>query len=644
MQMEIDPSLESGNTETHVPIPFLIGTNGWGLFVESKRPGVFNVANSEDDLIEITYGTAEDSPSGIVFHLLAADHPLDIPRLYYQITGFPALPAPWALGPWVWRDETLGQAQVEDDIRMLRALDLATSALWIDRPYASAVQTFDFDASRFPDPRGMVDFAHNHGLRVALWHAPYLETKASPYREQADTLGYFPPETGLLLNKWSKPIDFTNPEAYAFWQSLVAQYMDIGIEGFKLDYGEDVTVGVLGTRTRWLFADGTDERTGHYAYQLLYHRAYAELMGEDGGFLLCRTGRWGDQRFVRVIWPGDRDASFTHLGEPLLGRDGTEVVGVGGLPATMIIGLNLGVSGFPFYGADTGGYLHSPPDNELYVRWVQQTALSSVMQIGDSSSQMVWEFNPENGRDIATLDIYRQYTRLHLRLFPYEWTLAQRMLTDGRPIQIPPGLAYPQSGVHPWDEYLFGEDLLVAPVVTRGATSRTVFFPPGQWIDYWDGTVFEIPEGGQYIEVTAPLEKLPLFLRAGGILPLLRPTIDTLAPATVPDIESYANDPGILYVRIFPGPSTQFVVFDATSIAQEPGKVRVSPGNVFAQGFMLEIVGTQRPHRVTLDGQELTEGGSGPEGLTTPGWAWDASVGGTLWVRLPEGGGTVEYR
>ena len=142
-------------------------------------------------------------------------------------------------------------------------------------------------------------------------------------------------------------------------------------------------------------------------------------------------------------------------------------------------------------------------------------------------NDVAWEFEEANGFDQEMLDTYRLFTRLHLRLWPLAWSLAHAMLEDGRPLQRPFGLQHPELGMHPWDAYFFGDDLLVAPVVTEGARARIVPFPPGDWFDWWTG---ERIVGGVDLEVPAPLDTLPLFLRAGGIVPMLRPTIDTLAP------------------------------------------------------------------------------------------------------------------
>lgn len=648
MQIEID-TLESENNENHVPIPLVIGTRGWGLFVESRRVGSFNLGAGSPDVVQATFGTAEDSRDGLRVHLFATPDgkPLDALRHYYDVTGNPALPAEWAYGPWIWRDENRNQAEVEDDIAQIRSLDLATSAIWVDRPYATAVNTFDWKASDYPDPPRMIDRAHAAGLRVALWHTPYLEDSAQPLRKLADQQGFFPTVRSLLLNGWSAPIDFFNSKARAQWSTWLDAYVRQGIEGYKLDYAEDIVPSVGDSRNRWQFADGSDERRGHYQYTLEYHRLYAEKIptpAQGGGFLLCRASRWGGQRFASVIWPGDMDATFTRHREPFK-RGSMTVQGVGGLPATVVQLLTLSSSGFPFFGADTGGYRHSPPDRELYIRWFQQTALSPVMQVGDSSSQPPWVFTPDNGRDPAALDLYRVYARLHLRLFPYAWTYAQRIAQTGHPIVRPLGLAYPKLDQHPDDQYLFGEDLLVAPVVDRGATRRSLILPPGRWVDFWDGTQYEAPDAGRKIDVPAPIERLPLLVRAGAVLPMLRPTIDTLSPATDAGVDSFKNDPGPLSVWVAPADApTTFALYDGTELQQGiRGGVyglRIAPGTLFRRGALFQIVRRARPAKVLLDGADLVAAAdckaldtqasgychtSDPSGITA----------GTLYIKLP---------
>jgi len=652
MQIELDTSLESGYNEAHVPVPFVIGTRGWGLFVENPYPAAFDVAKKDPESIAATFGTGSASKDGVTFHLFAAAAPLDVTRHYYDVTEYPKLPARWGLGPTVWRDENKDQAEVENDLKTIRDLDLATSAVWIDRPYASAVNTFDFNPPQFPNPQAMIDMAHDLGFRMSLWHTPYLDEKTmptpatiTPLLAEATSKGFYPKKRGLLLNKWGTPIDFTNPDAFAWWQDHIKKYTTMGIEGFKLDYGEDVVPGVFGARNIWEFSDGSDERTMHSGFQLAYPPVYAELFPDEGSFLLCRGGTYGDQKNVTVIWPGDLDASFAkHRDE--VNENGEQYTAVGGLPAALIAGLSLGPSGFPFFGSDTGGYRHSPPDKELFTRWFQITALSPVMQIGTSSNDVAWEGTPENGFDAEMLNWYRDYTRWHLRLFPYTWTYAKRIATDGRPIQRALGLAYPKMGIHPDDVFLLGDHLLVAPIVERNATKRDVPFPEGRWLDWWTGKIIN---GGTTAAVDAPLDTLPLFLAEGGIVPLLRPTIDSLSPTTKPgtmpgEVDSYATTPGVLWARVFPSPAvSSFKLFDGSELSQNDTGIEVKlttkDGSEFKSGVMFEIIGFgASPKSVKLDDAALTASpDAGALDGATQGFAFAAERNGVLWIKVPAG-------
>ena len=651
MQLEIEPGVESNYNEAHVPVPFVIGTRGWGLFIESPFPGAFAIATKSDppearDRIDAAFGTGLWSSEGLRFYLFAAEHPLDVTRHYYEITGYPRLPAQWALGPWVWRDENDDQAQVERDVEIMRELDLAASGYWIDRPYARAVNSFDFEPDQFPDPSAMVRRVQDLGFRLALWHTPYIDDTheaTAELRAHAEAQGFYPPQSGLIANPWGRLVDLTNPQAYAWWQTLLTDYIEMGVEGFKLDYAEDVIAGVGQARNVWNFADGSDERTMHSQFQRWYHRVYAELLPDAGGFLLCRAGTYGDQTHGVIIWPGDLDASFAERGDRVQTRSGETYRSVGGLPASVIGGLGLGPSGFPFYGADTGGYLNAPPDKELFIRWFQQTALSTVMQIGTNANDVAWELGGENGFDQAMLDLYRIYVRLHLRLFPYEWTLAERLLEDGRPIQRPYGLARPELGIHPWDTYFFGDDLLVAPVLIRDQRAREVPFPPGRWIDWWTG---EVIDGGRTLEVSAPIEKLPLYLREGAIVPLLRPTIDTLAPTRVPDqVDAYATTPGVLFPRIVAPASDaehRFVLFDGTELAQSRSgntlALNLSSGQAFRHGFAVELLAvSHEPRALTVDGDPVSPSADRDALDAEPvGW-WADPETSAVWIRVPAG-------
>lgn len=600
MHILADLASESSYNEAHVPVPLVIGTAGWGLLSASDRPTRFDVAASAPDRVQVAVGTGPASEEGLELQLYAAAHPLDVTARYTEATGAPRLPAPWALGPLLWRDENIDQVQVLSDIEQIRALDLPASGIWIDRPYASGVNTFDFNPALYPDPSAMIAAAHDAGLRVAVWHTPYLDPdETGALHEDALRQGFFPPEVPIVFNSWSEPIDFTQPAAVDFWQGLLDRYTALGIEGYKLDYGEDVILGINGGRLAWRFGDGSDERTMHKGYMRAYHQTYGDTLPGDGGLLLCRAGTWGDQVHANVIWPGDLDADLSVHRQPR--DDGS--LSVGGLPAAVSAAAGLGPSGFPFFGSDTGGYRHSPPDTETLIRWFEHTALSAVMQVGNSASGQPWEL-----LDGPALDLYRDYSRLHLRLFPLIWTLSQGLSEGGRPILRPFGLQEPELGQHPADVYFFGEDLLVAPVVEPGATTRALPRPQGEWLGWFDGEALP-GEPGAIVEVPAPLEHLPLYLRVGGLIPLLRPTIDTLSPVADPEaIDSFDADPGRLWARAAVGADGAAGVYDGSRLSMTDDgatiTVEMTPGTVFRQGFALELLGLSGPpSALRIDGE-----------------------------------------
>jgi len=658
MQLEPLP-LESANNEAHVPIPLLIGTSGWGLFVDSLRPGVFAVANEEDDLVKVTYGLGSAASEGLRVALIAEDHPLDVTRHYYELTGALGPVAPWALGPVIWRNEIDGQTAVEDDLRTIRDLDLATTAYWIDRPYATAVNSFDFDPARYDDPPVMMSLASDLGLPMALWHTPYVDPDddaSRPLYDHALANDFFPPDRGTAIVRWGPPIDFTNPAAYSWWQELLESYRALGISGYKLDYAEEVIVGAFGIRTPWLFHDGTDELTMHRGYELLYHQVYAEMLPEAGGFLLCRAAVTGDQVHGPIIWPGDIDANLARQGDVVDTGDGESYTAVGGLPAAVVASSTLGPSGFPLFGSDTGGYRHSPPDRETYIRWFQHTALSTVMQVGTGSDDVPWDLG-EIGLDDEVLDLYRTFARLHLRLFPYLWTYLERVRTDGRAIQRPLGLAHPELGAHPDDVYLLGDDLLVAPVVDPGVTERVVPLPEGRWQGWWDGALYE---GGGQVTVPAPLETIPFLVRLWAPVPMLRPTIDAIEPVADTDaIDSFATAAGPLWVRVGVDPDAtgtgDFVLYDGTTLtvsseAGTSGCVDTSlgraAGSVFDDAVVFEVVGgsvTEATYVVASTGSavpldEAVDQTAFDEAVA----AWYEPESGWALVKLPDDGATAE--
>ena len=240
----------------------------------------------------------------------------------------------------------------------------------------------------------------------------------------------------------------------------------------------------------------------HNVYDRFRHQAFADGEAADRPdqrvFLLCRSGAAGMQRFGAACWSGDINNDFATL------------------EAQIPLGLNTGLSGVPYWGSDVGGFFHAVPETgELYARWFQLGAFSPVFR----SHGWVWREHVPWAHGPEVEAICRRYAELRYRLLPYTYTLAWQAHTLGLPLMRPLVLNYPDDP-RVWQlasEFLWGDDLLVAPVTREGATAWPVYLPAGGWFDFWTGARFEGPVG---ITVEAPLDRLPLFVRAGAIVPM----------------------------------------------------------------------------------------------------------------------------
>ncbi len=567
--------IDSSNNEAHVPIPLLIGTTGWGLFVQDRHPGLWDVAVSKDDEVEALFNTHQ-----LTFWLLAAPSPLEITGLYTRLTGAPVLPAKWAFGTLIWRNENKDTAEVFADLKAIRDNDLAISGMWLDRPFDVKVNNFGFDPAKFADPKALVDGIHAKGFRMGEWSTPYTEKGAREHDKVVANNWYVQQDAVLnALLKWGSPLDLTIPDVMAFWKAQIKLATDAGVEGWKLDYGEDIQLGLGSARVHSNFADGSDERTMHHAFQLIYHKPYAESLPPTGGWLLDRSGTYGDQIYSSIIWPGDLCANWAKHRE--CDPDGS-TCHAGGLPASVSASISLPASGYPLFGPDTGGYRHGRAGKELFLRWLQHSAFSGILQIGGGEQHNPWDFTAYTGNeynpggvsqfDQEVLDVSRYFIRLHTRLFPYVYSYAQNAHDHKPGLTRALGLEYPELNDRPdiadfeATEYLFGEDILVAPFTAPGGT-RKVLIPKGQWLDWWTHQPVGLPDAATVIDVTLPLDKSPMFVRSGALIAMLRPTIDTLAPVTEQGIDSFVGNPGRLYVTVVPGKPSARTLYDGTQIA-----------------------------------------------------------------------------
>lgn len=631
MQFRIDLAVETSLNEIHAPIPLAIyPRRQLALFAEERRPGAFDVGAGRAGAVLVTYASAS-----LKLHFLAGP-PLALLDLYTQRTGRPHVPPDWSFAPMQWRNVHDDAAQVISDAQTIRDLDIPGSIVWVDNPWQTGYNTFEFDPVRFPDPAGMIAQLRALGFRTFVWSTPYVNPTGATADDfvEARDLGYLVgDETGqpFVLPWQDGPgalVDFTRPGATAWWRERIARVTDLGISGFKLDFGEELVPELGGNRTPFtLAAGGSDEWHNHYAG--VYHDAYLNALPPGEGFVLTRAGAWGEQTTNSCIWGSDLESDFTRW-------DG---VGVGGLPSAISIGLSLSSSGYPFFGSDIGGF-RGFPTTEVLLRWAQYAALGTHMQLGGGGdSHNPWDttlFGPE------ALPIYTQYARLHTDLFPYLYTYAVRAGATGAPVTRAPGLLYPD---HPYeDAFLTGEALFVAPVVEAGATTRTVTLPPGDWVDWWTG---ELTAGGGQVMVAAPLDTLPLWQQVGAIVVMLATPIDTLIDCTsgCDSFETPANSRG-LRVLVAPAAATTFALHDGASVTAEGLADRVvvqaTAGTIY-QDFRFELDWTHSPAAAvtpTMADVPLAADLAAFDACAAPGCWFDDPVSGRVLVRLV-GGGTA---
>lgn len=542
MQLSVTSQVRaSGINEHHVPIPFLVSSQGYGVFAESREAGAVDVARAADDEVRFTF-----EGDVLSLHFFAAPSPRDVIAAYTRLTGLPRLPPRWAFAPMHWRNEWDDRAMLEEDLAEIDRLDIPTTSFWIDNPWQTSYSDMRFDESRFPSSAEMLAMMRARGFMPLVWNVPYLDAPDdgvadNPAEErfvEAERDGhlirlrggdvYYPPgPVGVTgLRQAGGMLDFTSSAAIDFWREASDPIVrDLGVRAFKLDYGEDIVPEIFGQRLRATFSDGRTEREVHNVYAELYHTPYRRSLdahaGDEGGFLLVRASCYGGQDTADIVWPGDLDNDM---------RRGTERE-VGGLPAAIAGMLSLAASGFPSFASDTGGYRGGMPTRDVLLRWAEQSAYSPFLQLGGGGAHHnPWLYDAEAGA------IYRELARDHMSLVPFFRSLARRASSTGTPYVLHPALAFPddRDGYADPDAYVIGDAIFVAPVVVEGATERALHLPPGAWVHGPTGMRYEGPRA---LTVTTPLGAPAVFYRVGTLLPLLPRDLETLVPASASRVD-----------------------------------------------------------------------------------------------------------
>lgn len=477
--------VEQGTPDECSYVPFFWSTAGYGIFFDEARDAVLDFGRSTPGTLSARFATGR-----LRWHLFLGTSPMETIRRYLDYTGYPPAVPDWALLPQQWRNEGTWEG-VWEDVEYHEEAGIPLGAVWIDRPWALGgygSDDFVFDPVRYPDPEENIRGLHERGIRVLVWGCDFIT-------EDAQSLAY------ALENRYvdTRPslgrrhVDFSNPNARAWWKGEIRKVLDLGVDGIKLDRGQTLPMDAE-------FLSGAEPAELHNFHGYLMCRTYWEALREARGddFQFVPRAGWAGSQAWSMKWPGDLSSSLS---------------GKNGLGSALFAMQTAAMTGFAFWGPDIGGFEGQTVPEDTFIRWIQLGAFSPLMQTCGRGNYPAgaWDIGP---RAVAA---YRFYGQLRGRLFPYLRKVADEAHTTGMPMVRPLALVYPDDdrALACPDEYLFGPDILVAPVHTSG-TQREVYLPEGTWLDWWD--MNRSVTGPATEPVDLPLERFPLYLRAGSEL------------------------------------------------------------------------------------------------------------------------------
>jgi alpha-D-xyloside xylohydrolase len=500
-------------------VPLLLSSEGYGVFFDMTGPLYYDLGQSS-----VAAWQATARADHLRAYLIVGDGIAPMMHAYHRLTGAPAVPPDWSFGFWISRWGYRNRDEVMEVARRMRQERVPCDVIHIDpywmRYHEGHHGDLEWDESAFPDPKGMIAELKALGFRLSLWESPYVPLD-SQMRAEGERRGFLmkskspspSPSTGeqsilpspsrggqggglALVHGFAKPsaaIDFTNPDAVEWFKAKNRRLLEMGVAVMKTDFAEDMPDDAVPH-------DGTPAEQLHNLYPLLYQRSVFEVTKEIHGYGLIwgRSGYAGSQRYP-VHWGGDPGCTFDDMAASLRGA------------------LSWVLSGAAFASFDMGGFfgiptLTDPPSPELYVRWSQMGLLFSHARAhGYRAPREPWAYGE------PALSIFRRYAQLRYRLLPYLYSAARRA-PEGVPLARPLVYDHPSDRTtwHIDDEYLLGPYLLVAPMF-KPAGQRDIYLPDGGWYDFWTNQRFD---GARWISYHAELETLPLFVRAGAVLPM----------------------------------------------------------------------------------------------------------------------------
>ncbi|CDD83534.1 glycoside hydrolase family 31 candidate alpha-glycosidase [Bacteroides sp. CAG:462] len=485
------------NRRTYKNIPFYLSSRLYGTFYHTCAHSKLSLADVSTRSVEFL----SDQALLDVF-LIAGDSVEEILRGYRDLTGYPSMPPLWSFGIWMSRMTYFSADEVEEICRRMRAEHYPCDVIHLDTGWFRTdwLCEWKFNEERFPDPKAFIHRLKEQGYRVSLWQLPYVAEDAEQI-DEARRNDYIAPLTRQQASEGSNfsaldyagTIDFTYPAATNWYKGLLRNLLEMGVTCIKTDFGENIHMDAR--------YKGMPPELLNNLYALLYQKAAYEVTKEvtGDGIVWARAAWAGCQRYP-LHWGGDSCSSWDGMAGSLKG------------------GLHFGLSGFAFWSHDVPGFhtlpnfMNSIVDDKVYMRWTQFGVFSSHMRYHGTNKREPWHYP-------AIAPLVKQWWKLRYRLLPYLVEQSRKATETGYAVLRALVFEHPEDRVcwHIDDEYYFGDDFLVAPVMNSD-DCRDIYLPEGDWVNFFTG---ERLRGGRWLySVKVPLEEMPVFVREGAVIPI----------------------------------------------------------------------------------------------------------------------------
>lgn len=471
--------------QMYKPIPFFMSNRGYGMFMHTSAPVTCDFGATYIGLNKMFMG--DENLDLFVFF----GEPKDILDEYTDLVGKPGMPPLWSFGTWMSRITYFSEKEGYDVAANIRKNKYPCDVIHFDTGWFDVDWQCDykFSENRFQNPQQMLKDLKSQGFHVCLWQLPYFTPKNRYFPELIKKDMYVKNGNGELPYE-DVVLDFSNPETVNWYQNKLAGLLNIGVSAIKVDFGEAAPLNGI-------YASGKSGWYEHNLYPVRYDMAVSEITKKlhNENIMWARAAWAGSQRYP-LHWGGDAATTNT------------------GMLGTLRAGLSFGLSGFSFWSHDMGGFVKSTPE-DLYCRWLPFGFLTSHTRAHGAPPTEPWLYDSKRVQDV-----FRKSAEMKYRLMPYVYAQAKECTEKGLPMLRALFVEFPDDP-GAWkvdDEYLFGSQILVAPLLESGITGRTVYLPEGKWIDYQTEKVYE----GGWHKIEAGSLPIIMLVRDGSVLPHLK--------------------------------------------------------------------------------------------------------------------------